>query len=47
MFDPQVVNSKAANPCAACSICAACLVDGPIPDFEGIAIEGLLGLWPW
>ncbi|WFR60267.1 subtilosin A family bacteriocin [Anaerocolumna sp. AGMB13025] len=30
--------------CAACSIGAACLVDGPIPDFEVAAIAGLFGI---
>lgn len=34
------------KPCAACSIAGACLVDGPIPDFELAAVGGLLGLAP-
>ncbi|MGN0145485.1 MAG: subtilosin A family bacteriocin [Clostridium sp.] len=31
-----------AKGCAACSVGAACLADGPIPDFE---VAGLLGLY--
>lgn len=31
--------------CATCSIGAACLVDGPIPDFEIAGATGLFGLW--
>nr|C0HLK6.1 RecName: Full=Subtilosin-A [Cytobacillus firmus] len=30
--------------CATCSIGIACLVDGPIPDFECAGATGL-GLW--
>lgn len=38
---PLFVNNKF---CAACSIGAACLADGPIPDFEVAAIAGLFGI---
>nr|WP_295972976.1 subtilosin A family bacteriocin [uncultured Bacillus sp.] len=31
--------------CAACSIGALCLVDGPIPDFEVAGITGTFALW--
>ncbi|MCP1182727.1 MAG: subtilosin A family bacteriocin [Paenibacillus sp.] len=30
--------------CAACSIGAACLIDGPLPDFEILGITGTFGL---
>ena len=38
---PLFVNHKC---CAARSIGAACLADGPIPDFEVAAIAGLFGI---
>lgn len=38
---PLFVNNKY---CAACSVGAACLADGPIPDFEVAAIAGLFGI---
>ena len=45
MFDPKVVTtSNVAPSCASCSICALCLADGPIPDFEGAGLAGLFGL---
>lgn len=38
---PLFVNNKY---CSACSIGAACLADGPFPDFEVAAIAGLFGV---
>ncbi|MCR4943026.1 MAG: subtilosin A family bacteriocin [Clostridium sp.] len=37
----EVVDNKY---CSACAAGAACLADGPIPDFEVVAAAGLLGL---
>ena len=31
--------------CSVCAIGAACLADGPIPNFEFVGIEGIFGLW--
>ena len=31
--------------CSACAVGAACLADGPIPDFEFAGLTGLFGLW--
>ncbi|WPX09668.1 subtilosin A family bacteriocin [Anaerocellum danielii] len=36
---------RSSKGCAACSLCAICLSDGPIPDFEGFAIAGIAGLF--
>lgn len=34
-MDPHyVVQAPNGKGCAACSICAICLADGPVPDFE-------------
>ncbi|WP_288071898.1 subtilosin A family bacteriocin [Pyrococcus sp.] len=42
-MDPKyVVQGK---DCAICSICAICFADGPIPDFEGVGLYGLFGLF--
>lgn len=30
--------------CAACAVGAACLADGPIPDFEVAGVAGLFGI---
>ncbi|WP_324173417.1 subtilosin A family bacteriocin [Staphylococcus pseudintermedius] len=30
--------------CSTCSIGAACLIDGPLPDFEVMGITGIFGL---
>ncbi|MFC9542866.1 subtilosin A family bacteriocin [Lysinibacillus sp. NPDC056959] len=30
--------------CSACSIGAACLIDGPFPDFEIMGITGVFGI---
>ncbi|QYY44431.1 subtilosin A family bacteriocin [Aneurinibacillus thermoaerophilus] len=35
----------AGNPCAICGGCAACLADGPIPDFEGFGVSIVAGIF--
>ena len=42
MEEALVVEKKS---CSACAIGAACLADGPIPDFEVAGLLGLYGLW--
>lgn len=42
MEKAMVVQNKG---CSVCSIGAACLIDGPLPDFEVAGISGLFGLW--
>lgn len=32
------------NDCAYCATCGLCLMDGPLPDFEGLAVVGLVGV---
>ncbi|RLF98866.1 subtilosin A family bacteriocin [Thermococci archaeon] len=43
-MNPGYINPTG-DECAACAICALCFADGPIPDFEGIGLYGLFGLW--
>ena len=42
MEEAKIVEKKS---CAACAIGAACLADGPIPDFEVAGLLGLYGIW--
>ncbi len=42
MEEAKIVEKKS---CAACAIGAACLADGPIPDFEVAGLLALYGIW--
>ncbi|EGQ3051726.1 TPA: subtilosin A family bacteriocin [Staphylococcus pseudintermedius] len=39
-----MVSNKGCSGCSGCSIGAACLIDGPLPDFEVMGITGIFGL---
>ncbi|EGQ1587996.1 subtilosin A family bacteriocin [Staphylococcus pseudintermedius] len=39
-----MVSNKGCSGCSTCSIGAACLIDGPLPDFEVMGITGIFGL---
>ena len=43
VYKPSYTSSGSS--CAACAICAICFADGPVPDFEGLGIAGLFGLF--
>ena len=31
--------------CKVCYLSAACLADGPVPDFEVAAVSGIFNIW--
>ncbi len=45
MVDPKYITEPQAKACAACAFCAMCFADGPFPDFEGIGLYGIVGLF--